>query len=36
MMHNLILATLVFSAFYKHGTPQNLWYRVGKWSNKFI
>lgn len=36
MIYNILFGLYVFSAFYKHGTPENFWYRVGKWSNKII
>ncbi len=30
MVTFLIACLLFFSAFYKHGTPQNFWYKVGR------
>ena len=33
---DLIILALVVSAFYKHGTRQNIWYKIGKWSRKII
>lgn len=29
-MRTLIMGLLVFLTFYRHGTPQNFWYKLGK------
>lgn len=32
----IIALALVVLTFYRHGTPQNFWYRLGRWSRKII
>lgn len=35
-MKTLIVLFLVITAFYKHGTPQNFWYQLGKLSKELF
>ena len=35
MLNLIIIVLLVASAFFKWGTPDNLWYRFGKWTTTF-
>lgn len=35
-MIQLIAVLLVLSAFYKHGTKDNLWFRLGKFTTKYF
>jgi len=34
LIKKIILLLLAFSAFYKYGTEDNFWFKLGKWSKK--